>query len=597
MSATRRDVLKFAGGTAVGALFTPIPWRLVTDAALWSENWPGIPRPARGELHNRFTHCSLCGAGCAVRARCIGDHPIALAGAQGGLCPFGLAGHHLPYHPARLRQGPVEQATAAVAAAVAGCGPAERVAVLDLRPGRAASWVYRRAMAAVKGGMYLAPRQAPVAFNLANARTVLSLGIPLIDGWGTPAKVFAARDHFRLIQAEAVESRTADLADQWLPIRPGSEEALARGIAGVLKPGDTSAADAARATGLAEQEIVSLARELAANGPAAVVGDEQSPAALGLNLMLGGWGTTVFPRHEAPVPEAWNHAVAASDLEAVPDRSIRVLLIDESAPGEYLPWPAIERKLVRDNPVVVAFACSRLGYGRHAQFVLPTAVYPEGLDEVPPAVDSPAATFRLATSLVPAPQGVVNPPAFVSAAAGLPGSDPLRERADAIHKAGRGTLVTYADGKSQAVKELAADEFWKALNEGGSWVGEVERSGAAKIEIKPAPAGIPVVLEGLPLTVVLAEQRAASLVSPLLSKLYQESNLRLAPNRVALHPADARATGVEEGARAMLETRGGRCEVEVTLDASVPLGVVEVPARPGIQDLCAAGARARVVAA
>src|ERR1035441_7065761 len=30
-----------------------------------------------------------------------------------------------------------------------------------------------------------------------------------------------------------------------------------------------------------------------------------------------------------------------------------------------------------------------------------------------------------------------------------------------------------------------------------------------------------------------------ALVSPLMTKLYQESNLRLAPNRVALHPADA----------------------------------------------------------
>ncbi len=105
MTSTRRDLFKFAGGAAVGALFTPAPWRLVTDTALWSENWPGVPRPARGEIRARYTNCSLCPAGCAVRARCVGEQPVALVGVpehpftHGALCPFGLAGHHLPYHP------------------------------------------------------------------------------------------------------------------------------------------------------------------------------------------------------------------------------------------------------------------------------------------------------------------------------------------------------------------------------------------------------------------------------------------------------------------------------------------------------------------
>ena len=106
---TRRDILKFAGGSAVGVLFTPAPWRLITDTALWSENWPGIPRPARGEIRAKLTNCGLCPAGCAVRARCVGEQPVALAGAHGGLCPFGLTGHHLPYHPERLQAGTGER--------------------------------------------------------------------------------------------------------------------------------------------------------------------------------------------------------------------------------------------------------------------------------------------------------------------------------------------------------------------------------------------------------------------------------------------------------------------------------------------------------
>ena len=212
MKRSRRDIFKFAGGAVAGALFTPAPWRLITDTALWSENWPGIPRPARGEIRAKFTNCSLCPAGCAVRARCVGEQPVSLAGVRGGLCPFGLTAHHLPYHPARLKQGPVEEATRAVAQRAA-----EGIAVLDLNPGRTASWTYRRAMASLKG-IYLAPESPAEAYDLSAAKTVLSIGAPLLDGWGTPANVIAARQNFRLIQAEAVESRTAVLADEWIPL-------------------------------------------------------------------------------------------------------------------------------------------------------------------------------------------------------------------------------------------------------------------------------------------------------------------------------------------------------------------------------------------
>ena len=107
-----------------GALFTPAPWRLITDTALWSENWPGIPRPARGEIRAKFTNCALCPAGCAVRARCVGEQPVSpRPESAAGLCPFGLTAHHLPYHPARLKQGPVQEATAAVASALPNAAP------------------------------------------------------------------------------------------------------------------------------------------------------------------------------------------------------------------------------------------------------------------------------------------------------------------------------------------------------------------------------------------------------------------------------------------------------------------------------------------
>jgi hypothetical protein len=73
--------------------------------------------------------------------------------------------------------------------------------------------------------------------------------------------------------------------------------------------------------------------------------------------------------------------------------------------------------------------------------------------------------------------------------------------------------------------------------------------------------------------------------------VYQESNLRLAPDRVALHPS----CGLDDGVSATLQTVLGKCAVTVTLDAGIPPGMVQVSASPAILDLCAPGARAKVV--
>ena len=48
-------------------------------------------------------------------------------------------------------------------------------------------------------------------------------------------------------------------------------------------------------------------------------------------------------------------------------------------------------------------------------------------------------------------------------------SNSLRERADEIHKAGLGSVFTYADGKETPAKEITPDAFWKALTSGGAW--------------------------------------------------------------------------------------------------------------------------------
>ncbi len=354
---------------------------------------------------------------------------------------------------------------------------------------------------------------------------------------GDPGNVIAARQKFRLIQAEPVESRTAMLADLWLPVRPGSEEVLALAIANrlmengapakVLPAGfrERARLAAAQETGIADEQIRALAQELVEGSPAVVLAASGSPDILALNRLLGALGRTMVSRRETPVPDAWKKAVSETEVSDVPDASLCVLLIDESVPGNYLPWSAIEPKLA-PGAVVVTFAWTRDGYGRHAKYVLPAPVFPEGLDDVPAAVDSVTAVFRLSGSLLAAPARVVNPADVIGKLAGVDAARALRERADAIAKAGRGSVFLYAGNKTVPLRQLKPDQFWKALNEGACWIDDADPKA-------PPPALDFARTAVYPLSMV-EERGSAALVSPLLSKVHEESRLRMGRRMVAL---------------------------------------------------------------
>jgi len=380
MKTTRRDLLKFAGGCAAGALLTPLPWRAVADTAILTQTWPGVPIPARGEVSIRATNCALCTAGCPVQARMIGEHPISLIGKPGSpLCALGLAGHQMPYHAGRVLTGDPERAAAAIREARGA------IAVLDLRPDRTASWTYRRAMRSIPNGLYIKPQRLLQAVNLSAAKTVVSFGVPVLDGWGTPGNVLALRDQFELIRLAANDPPAAALSKK-------------------LRP------------------------------PVLVLSANESPDQLNLNARFGALGVTVIKRTEVPVPPAWSRQAApVTYIANVPEQSIGALLIDESAPDLAIPWNAIAPKLA-PNAVVVTFTSSLEGYARYSHHVLPVSVYPERVEDIPPAIDSVQSTFRVTTPLVTAPNGMVDPATFIARLANLDASNALKERAEAAGK-------------------------------------------------------------------------------------------------------------------------------------------------------------------
>ena len=172
MKVTRRDLLVWSAGAAAGIAFTPVPWKLLDDVSIWSQNWKWIPQPARVPVEVKPSFCTLCPNGCGLRVRTAAGWPVGIAGMsthpinRGALCPLGFGMHQLNWHPLRLRTVRHKASTSswgeAQAAFSKACseGP---VVVIDGYPGRAASSVLQTF--AQKRGGYAIHNHAPLIFT------------------------------------------------------------------------------------------------------------------------------------------------------------------------------------------------------------------------------------------------------------------------------------------------------------------------------------------------------------------------------------------------------------------------------------------------
>lgn len=286
MKVGRRAFLQFTAGVVGGTLFTPLPWKLAADSAKWTQNWPWEPSPERGEITSVSTTCPFCDGGCGVNVRLVdGRRAILIEGNpkhpvnRGGVCALAASGLQRLYAPYRLK-GPMKQtkkrgdvdgfqpiswtdAIAELAKAMGdlrGQGHPEGLACITGAPHNSMYALWQRffatygspnlfSMPSELDGQKLAAysvfgKAAPVSFALERASYVLSFGADLLEGWGTFGRIQTAYgmwqekarkgEPVRLVQVDPRCSLTASKADDWVAVKPGSESALALGIAHVL---------------------------------------------------------------------------------------------------------------------------------------------------------------------------------------------------------------------------------------------------------------------------------------------------------------------------------------------------------------------------
>ena len=279
MKIDRRSFLSLGVGVAAGAALSPLPWKLTDDLSIWTQNWPWTPVPEIGETSYVHSVCALCPGGCGISVRKVGDRGVKIEGMkghpvnQGGICALGLSGLQLLYGPTRIKS-PIkrigkrgegqwvkiswEQAISEIAEKLDGLrtsGNAHTVAgIAGSRQGTVPQLFKRFLTAYGSPNFFHTPSSADTyqlalqymngvsaspAFDLENADFILSFGSGLLEGWGSPVRIFKAsagwkKAKARVIQIEPRLSRTAAKADRWIAITPGTEAALALGIAHVL---------------------------------------------------------------------------------------------------------------------------------------------------------------------------------------------------------------------------------------------------------------------------------------------------------------------------------------------------------------------------
>lgn len=285
MELNRRNFIKLVLGGVAGIHATPLPWKLTDDIAIWTQNWPWVPVPQRGKFHYETSVCTLCPGGCGISVRMVDKRAVKIEGRTdypvnpGGICPMGAGGLQLLYNEdcrfisPMKRVGPRgsgkfkeitwQEAIGELSSRIKKIresGRPEAIAGIDgYRSGTTMSLLIERFIKAIGSPNYIRMpsmedaystasqlmmgSNGPMAFDLENSDFILSFGSGLIDGWGAPGRMLNAwglwhsdsrKNKVKIVQVEPRGSNTASKATDWIPVRPGTESALALGMAHVM---------------------------------------------------------------------------------------------------------------------------------------------------------------------------------------------------------------------------------------------------------------------------------------------------------------------------------------------------------------------------
>ncbi len=593
--------------------------------------------------------CGGCGAACGMEVRLVDGRAVKLEGLAdhpinaGRLCARGQAELQALYNPDRIqapRRGGQEAAWEEALEAVAetlreALAEPQRIVLVTRRLNGLRGQLLGEFLRALGGASHLiaeplddaaileanrltcghASHAAP---DFGNANYVLSFSAPLVEAGPSPVRTQRLLAHMRqgragrrgkLVQADARFSLTAAYADEWLPLKPGTEGALALAIAHVLLrdslldqqflsrnaqgldrfrqivaayPPEAVAAT----TGLDAKRIERVAREFAAHRPAVAVaggsaaGHSNSLPALvainALNALVGSYGVPggLWFAPGKPVPPARS---LSSSLGQALLSSARVVLVYGANPVyEFptLPWDKV--------PFLISLSAFPDETAERAHVVLPDHTALERWDSrsagggpigavrsvARPALTPLYQTQDAADSLLALAARVAKPLPYENWESAIAASFTSEdELSDALERGGAWTeepvpfAFATSSKKYQFVPSLESGELGPAF-EPPHWTGEA--SGLALLVY----AGVN-----------LGTGEGANL--PWLQELPDPLAQAVWTTAAELNPNTAVQLGVAHGERIWLESPQGKIEVRAAISPAVPPDSVVVATGQG----------------
>ncbi len=277
---SRRGFLKLTGaGFAALGLYKLGLEEAVLKVLAQGEEYPGLEETWVPSV------CRLCPAGCGILVRVIGGRAVKIEGNplnpnnQGRLCPRGQAGLQLLYHPDRIK-GPLRRAgergsgewqsiswdealnlvTLELQKMRGESRPHSLVFMHGAKPGLMRDLIARFCHAFGTPNVVEMPNatasgsaplvhylmqgwRAPAGHDWENTNYLLGFGSSFLEARQPSVKMLQAYSRLRrgrpdhrakIVQVESRFSVTAAKADEWVPIEPGTEGALALSMARVI---------------------------------------------------------------------------------------------------------------------------------------------------------------------------------------------------------------------------------------------------------------------------------------------------------------------------------------------------------------------------
>ena len=440
---SRRDFLKLAGvGTATGAVLSGCG-----PAAQIVRREPYTQMPEytfTGQSTYFATTCRECAAGCGLVVRTYQGRAIKVEGNQthpvnlGKTCARGQATLHGLYNPDRVTD-PVQQqargsrdfsemewgaAIGLVAKTLQDTDPSGIAFLMGLAPDHISDLVFELTQAVGApppvryGALGAFESQATLVkaaesmlgggglpfFDLAGAEVTFSFGANFLETWLSPVAYTRGFSKMRkqtkrgyLVQFEARMSQTAAKADEWIPIRPGTEGLVALGIGRLAAEAslptlprtfaNVDVAAVAEAAGISEEKLAQLAdlfvsagQPLAIPGGAALGqsnGLETAEAVLALNALVGNFGQSggVFLSPIPPNADVYHRPANMQEMSAFVEKmragEVKVLFVHGVNPVFELPGALGFENAMKSVPLVISFATFPDETAVQADFIFP----------------------------------------------------------------------------------------------------------------------------------------------------------------------------------------------------------------------------------